>query len=156
MTNFINYSQVLIDFRDTLAQATLINGLTFAIKADGQKAVFKNAEDMDFDYVNMPMADCRLKRNIPENTAGNTYYNDLVVEVEIACFDMTSRDKCATIRDNLANAVQRVFQLNPHFSAFVDTVQVGTISFETGENKAQGEFIAAAVLEFHVKLYSET
>jgi hypothetical protein len=149
MTNFVNYKQILIDFQTALAGATLINGLVL-------KKVFKNAQDMDFDYVNMPLADCRLKHNIPLNMAGNSYYADLMVEVEIACFDMTSRDKCATMRDDLTNAVQRFFQQNPHFSAFVDTVQIGACQFETGETKAQGEFIAAAVLEFHVKLYSET
>lgn len=155
MTNFINYSQILTDFRNSLAGATLINGLAFAVKADGTPAVFKNAQDTDFDYVNMPMADCRIRRADPENTAGQTYYSDITVEVEIACFDMTSRDKCATMRDDLTNAVQRFFQGNPHFSAFVDTVQVGAVDFEVGETKAQGEFVAAAVAQFHVKLYTE-
>lgn len=149
MTNFVDYAQILSDFKTTLEGATLINGLTLT-------KVFKNATDLDFDYANMPMADCRLRQNVPENTAGNTYYNDILIEVEIACFDMTSRDNCATMRDNLTNAVQRLFQTTPHFSAAVDTVQVGAVDFETGETKAQGEFIAAAVLQFHVKLYSET
>lgn len=148
MTDFINYAQILTDFYTTLQSATLINGLAFT-------KVFKNAEDMDYEYGNMPMADCRLKRAVPLNTAGDTYYSDIVIEVEIACFDMTERDVCATMRDNLTNAVQRVFQLNPHFSAYVDTVQIGVVNFETGENKAEGEFIAAAVAEFHVKLYSQ-
>lgn len=156
MTNFINYGQILTDFQLALKGATLINGLAFAPLGDGTAAVFKNAQEMDFDFTNMPMADCRFKRLIPLNTAGNTYYSDLVIEVEIACFDMTNRDKCATMRDGLTNAVQRFFQQNPHFSAFVDTVQIGVVTFETGETKAQGEFIAASVAEFHVRLYSET
>lgn len=156
-TNFVNYKQILIDFQAALAGATLINGVSFGTRPDGTKAVFKNAQDMDFIYPNMPMADCRFKSNVPENTAGNTYYNDLVIEVEIACYDMTSRDKCATMRDDLTNAVQRFFQQNPHFSSFVDTVQIGVTTFETGEDKAnQGEFVAAAILEFHVRLYTET
>lgn len=146
--NFINYGQILLDFQTALAGAVLINGLSL-------KKVFKNAQDMDFDYVNMPMADCRLKEAIPLNLAGNRYYGDIKLEVEIACFDMTSRDNCATMRDNLTNAVQRFAQLNPHFSAFVETVQIGPVQFETGETKAQGQFIAAAVLEFHVKTYAE-
>lgn len=146
--NFVNYSQILQDFRDVLAGATLINGVKF-------QAVLKDAMDMDFIYQNMPLADCRLKRGVPDNTSGNTYYNDLLIEVEIAVFDMTSRDKAATMRNDLTNAVQRFFQANQHFSAFVDTVVVGQVDFETGESKAQGEFIAAAVLQFHVKLYSE-
>jgi hypothetical protein len=153
--NFVNYSQILEDFRAALAGASLINGLSFATKSDGSRSVFGNAQDTDFDYVNMPMADCRIRRADPENTAGQTYYNDIVIEVEIACFDMTSRAKCAKMRDDLTNAVQRFFQQNPHFSAFVDTVQVGAVDFETGETKAQGEFVAAAVAQFHVKLYSE-
>lgn len=155
--NFVNYSQILTDFKTALKTATLINSVKFATLNDGTAAVFKNAEDMDFQYNNMPMADCRLKSNIPENTAGNTYYNDLVIEVEIACFDMTSRDKCATMRDDLTNATQRFFQTNPHFSAFVDTVQVGVTTFETGEDKVhQGQFVAASVSEFHVRLYTES
>lgn len=145
MSEFVNYSQVLSDFRAALETAAL-----------GFKTVKKNAGDEDFNYHNMPMADCRILRADPENTAGQTYYCDITIQVEIACFDMTSRDKCATIRDGLTNKVQRFFQQNPRFSAFVDSTVVGAVEFETGETKAQGEFVAAAVAQFHVKLYSET
>lgn len=145
MTHFVNYTQILEDFRATLEAGNL-----------GFKKVLKNASDMDFEYPNMPMADCRLKHIEPVNTAGQTYYIDIQIEVEVAVFDMTSRDKAATIRDGLTDAVQRLFQQNPHFSAMVDTVQIGAVDFETGETKAQGEFVAAAVAQFHAKLYSET
>lgn len=147
MSNFINYSQILTDFRNLLAGATLINGLSF-------QTVLKNAQDSDFVYPNMPMADCCLMQAIPLNMAGNNYYSTITIQVEIACFDMTSRDKCATMRDGLTNAVQYVFQQTPHFSANVDTVQVGPVQFADAESKTQGQFMASAILEFNVKLYS--
>jgi hypothetical protein len=152
MTNFINYAQILTDFRNLIntANPTLLNGGVAFEK------VFKNAQEIDYGYENMPLLDCRFKEANPLNTAGNTYYSDIWIEVEIACYDMTSRDNCATMRENLTNAVQRLVQTNPHFSANVDTVQVGRVVFETGEGKAQGEWIASALLDFHVKLYTET
>lgn len=144
MTDFINYSQVLLDMKNAVEGANL-----------GFKTVFKNAGDYEFQYGNMPMLDFRVRRAIPQAVAGQTYYSDIVIEAEIACFDMTSRDKCATMRDNLTNALQRFFQENPRFGAYVDTTIVGTVEFETGETKAQGEFVAAAVAQFHVQFYSD-
>jgi hypothetical protein len=145
MTDFVNYSQILSDFRDGVEAANL-----------GFKKVFKNASDIEYDAVNMPMADCCLKSNLPLNTSGQTYYNDVQIEVQIACFNLTSRDICATMCADLANGLQRWVQTHSRFSSFVDATQVGATVFQAGETRDQGQFVAAAILMFHVKLYSET
>jgi hypothetical protein len=144
MSDFINYPQVLTDMKDAVSAANL-----------GFKTVHRNADDNTFQYQNMPLVDFRVRRATPTAVAGQTYYSDILVEAEIACFDMTSRDKCATMCQGLTNALQRFFQVNPRFGAYVDSTIVGAVEFEVGETKAQGEFVAAAVATFHVLFYSD-
>lgn len=150
MTVFVDYAQILLDFQTMLAAAGLVDTNSRAL------TVFKNADDVAFEYGNMPMADCRFRRNVPALvTIGQSYYCDLTIEVEIATYSMTSRDKCATMRDDLTGKIQRFFQQNPRFSAAIDSTIVGAVEFETTETKAQGEFVAAAVAQFHIQLYSQ-
>lgn len=144
MADFINYTQVLTDMKNAVDAANL-----------GFKETFTDASDLDFRYDNMPMLDLRVRRAVPQAVAGQTYYSDILVEAEIAAYSMTSRSKCATMRNDLTNALQRFFQVNPRFGAYVDSTLVGEVQFEVGETKAQGEYIAAAVATFHVLFYSE-
>lgn len=144
MADFINYTQVLADMKAAVDGADL-----------GFKSTHTDASDVDFRYDNMPMLDLRVRRAVPTAVAGQTYYSDITVEAEIAAFSMTSRSKCATMRNDLTNALQRFFQENPRFGAYVDSTLVGAVEFEVGETKAQGEFVAAAVATFHVLFYSE-
>lgn len=136
---------------------TIKNDAVAAITAAGLgfKKVIKDATDRDYEIPNMPMADVRLKRVVPQAVAGQTYYGDVTLEIEIAVFDLTNREEAATIRDNLASALQRFFQVTPHFGASIDTTLVGNADFDTGESKAQGAFVASAVCEFHVFLYRD-
>lgn len=144
MSEFANYNQILLDVVAATQAANL-----------GFKLVTKDADDHDFQYQNMPMCDWRIKRNAPELVSARTYYSGITLEAEIACFDMTSRAKCATMRNDLTAALQGLFQANPRFGAYVDSTVVGPVEFEIGETKAQGEFIAAAVATFTVFFYSE-
>lgn len=144
MSDFINYPQVLLDMKNAVAAAAL-----------GFKTVHRNADDNQFQYQNMPLVDFRVRRAEPTAVAGQTYYSTILVEAEIACFDMTSRDKCATMCQGLTNALQRYFQENPRFGAYVDSTIIGAVEFQVGETKAQGEFVAAAVATFHVLFYSD-
>lgn len=144
MASFINYAQILADMKAAVEGASL-----------GFKSVHRNADTLSFQFQNMPMLDLRVRRAIPTNVSGQTYYSTIVVEAEIACFDMTSRDKCATMCQGLTDALQRFFQENPRFGAYVDSTVIGEVVFELGETKAQGEFIAAAVATFHVLFYSD-
>jgi len=144
MSDFANYNQILSD----VVAATKASGIDF-------RKVTSDADDHDFQYQNMPMCDWRIRRNAPELVQGQTYYSAIQLEAEIACFDMTSRTKCATMRNDLTAALQGFFQANPRFSGYVDSTVVGPVEFEIGETKAQGEFIAAAVATFTVFFYSE-
>jgi hypothetical protein len=91
--SFMNYDQILQDFVTAITAANL-----------GFVKVLKDASDFDFHEANMPLADCRWKRVIPDNTAGQNYYCDGLLEVEIACFNMTSRASCCKMRNDLTNA----------------------------------------------------
>lgn len=145
MSNFVNYPQILKDFRDAITAANL-----------GFKAVKKNANERDYTVPNMPLLDVHFLRVVPENTAGNQYWNAVTIEAVIGVFNMTSRDEAATIRDDLTNKLQNFVRQNQRFSAFVDTTVVGPCEFETGEDAKQGAYVATAVAQFVVMLYSET
>jgi hypothetical protein len=144
VADFANYNQVLLDMKNAVEAANL-----------GFKRVTIDADDNDFQFQHMPLVDFRIRRAQPELTSQRTYYSAVEVEAEIACFNMTSRALCATIRNDLTNKLQRFFQVNPRFGAFVDSTVVGPVEFEIGETKAQGEFVAAAVATFVVLFYSE-
>jgi hypothetical protein len=140
---FVDYSQIINDAKAALETGNL-----------GIKAVFTNAGDRDFVIEHMPMVDLRWKRALPEPLAGRNDYVQGVLEVEVATFDLTNRDKAAKLRDDLTSAIQRFFQVNPRFSGSLDTVTIGATDFETGENLGeQGAFAASAVTEINVFLY---
>lgn len=147
MSNFIDYAQVLADMRDAVLAAP--NSLGF-------KRVTRNADDMDFQFQHMPMCDFRIRRASPDLVSiPNGYYSDILVEAEVAAYSMTSRDKCVTMCQDLTNALQGFFRENTRFGAYVDSTIVGVVEFEVGETKAQGEFVAAAVVTFHVLFSTE-
>lgn len=143
MTDFIDYDLITLD-------------MAAAIRANvsGFKKVIEDASDRDFVVANMPLADVRVRRAIPIDEGGRNYWTDVVMEVELGAFDMTNRRDAAKIRNDLANAVQRYFQVNPRFSGAVDTTLVGNGEFATTESTAQGAFVAAAILQFIVKIYT--
>lgn len=143
MTDFIDYDQITIDARALIANANI-----------GFKKVLADASDTDFVFENLPMADVRFKRAVPVATGGRNYYTAVVLEVEIGANDMTSRRASAKIRNDLINATQRLFQANPRFSAAAETVIIGNVECETIETDDQGAFIASAVCEIHVMVYS--
>lgn len=142
---FIDYDQIVLDARQAVETANL-----------GFKKVIADANDRDYVDANMPLCDLRVRRATPEATGGQHYYVDLSLEAEITTFDLSSLRDAAKMRNDLAGLLQRFFQQNPHFSAASDTVIVGNAEFGTGEDAKAGAFMAAVVMEFHVKLYSDT
>lgn len=140
---FVDYAQIVVDAVAAVTNASL-----------GFAAVLSNANDRDFEVGNMPMVDIRVRRAFPEALAGRNDYVQVVLECEVATFDLTSLDKAAKMRDNLVSALQRFFQLNPRFSGSLDTTTIGATEFFTGENISdQGAFGAGAILEINVFLY---
>lgn len=146
MADFINYDQITTDLEAAVKAAP--GQLGFA-------QVLVDAMDRDFIIENMPLLDIRVKRAVPEPITNQTYYSDLTIECEICAFDLTNRREAAKLRNDLANALQRYLKDNPRFSGLVDTTFIGQADFGTGESKAEGAFVAGAVLEFHLKLYAE-
>lgn len=143
-TFFHDYDQILLDARAAVETANL-----------GFAKVMADANDRDYVIQNMPLCDLRVRRSTPDALGGQNYYGDITIEAEIATFDVTSLRDAAKMRNDLAGKLQKFFQQNPHFGAAMDTVIVGNVEFATGEDAKVGAFMASAVLEFHVKLYSD-
>lgn len=144
MTDFIPYDTIL----DDMVNLVQTNVTSFEL-------VKKDCNDTDFVMSNMPLCDIRIKRLIPENTGQQNYYSQVVVEIEIGTFDLSSREEAAKLRNDLTNAVQRLFQTNPRFGAAIESTQIGPAEFETGESEKEGAFVAGAVLQINVFLYSD-
>lgn len=144
MADFIDYQQLKEDFKQAITNANL-----------GFATILLDAMDREFTIQNMPLLDIRIKKVVPEAITNQTYYTACTVECEICTFDLTNRAEAAKIRDNLANALQRFVKDNPRFSSLVNTILVGQGNFGTGESKAEGAFVAGAVLEFLPQIYTE-
>lgn len=144
MTDFVNYNQILVDL------VTLLTAQT-----TGFEKIKKNADERDFTYAQMPLCDVRIKQSLPELTGGQNYYVRVVIEIEIACHDLSSRDAAAILRDNLLNQVHRAVQTNPRFGAVIDSTEIGPVEFETREDPDQGAFISAAVATISALVYAQ-
>ena len=144
MTDFITYNKALDDL------VTLVTAQVTSFQK-----IKKNCDERDYTYSQMPLFDCRIKAVLPELTGGQNYYSRVVVEVEIACHDLSSRDSAAILRDNLLNQVHRAVQTNTRFGAVIDSTEIGPVEFETREDPDQGAFVSAAVAQIHVLVYSQ-
>jgi hypothetical protein len=141
---FIDYDLILTDFKNAVVTANL-----------GFQSVYLDAGDIDYRNDQMPMLDLRWKKIEPEANTNATYYSIGIIEAEITAFDFTSRREAAKLRNDLTNALQRFVKDNPRFSSPVETVIIGQAVFATGESKAQGAFVAGAILEFHPTIFTE-
>lgn len=144
MSDFIDYEGINNDFKAGVESANL-----------GFLKVFVNASDRDFLYDNMPMLDIRIKSADPNAVTNTTYYTDILIEAEVVAYSFTSREEAAKLRGELVNKLQLFVKNNPRFSSQLETTFIGRAEFGTGESKAEGAFVAGAVLEFHPQLYTE-
>lgn len=144
MADFIPIDQIEDDLKAAVIAASL-----------GFKSVHTNAMDRDFEISQMPLLDIRAKRIDPMPVTNATYYSDFTLELEICAHDMTNRDDAARIRNGLTNALLRFVKDNPRFSSSLESTIIGQIDLGTGESKAEGAFVAGAVIELHPKLYTE-
>jgi hypothetical protein len=154
MTDFTtNYNQIL---EDVVAMITQVVGVE---KDNPEKftRVAKNLDPTDFHTASMPLCDVRLSAARPANTAGQTYYNAINVELEIAAFDLSQQDKAATIMLNLLPKVQRAFVQNPHWGAVWDSIVLGDVVFLFGQDRdpAGGAFVASAVAQVTINVYTD-
>jgi hypothetical protein len=144
MANFVDYNQILTD---------LVTLLTAQVPS-AQK-IGKNLDARDYTFGQMPLIDVRLKQAVPDLTGQQNYYVRVVVEVEIACHDLSSRDEAAILRDNLLNQVHRAVQTNARFGSVIDSTEIGPVEFETQEDVDTGAFVSAAVAQLSVYIYSQ-
>lgn len=144
MSDFIDYDQLLEDFKTAIESQSL-----------GFKQVLIDASDRDFIYDNMPLLDIRIKEADPTAITNATYYTTMILEAEVCAYSFTSRREAAKLRGELVNKLQLFVKQHPRWSAQLETTIIGKASFGTGESKAEGAFVAGAVLEFHPQLYTE-
>jgi hypothetical protein len=144
MTTFVDYNQLQDDFKTAVEGGSL-----------GFKTVLEDANLRDFLFDNMPLLDIRVKEADPQATTNKTYYVPIVIECEISAYSLVSRRDAAILRGQLVDALQRFVKDHPRFSSGIETTTLGKVNFGSGEDKAQGAFVAGAVLEFNVYVYAE-
>lgn len=144
MANFVDYSTIVGDLV-ALLQANVT----------GAEKIGKNLDERDYTFAQMPLIDVRLKKDSPTLTGQQNYYVEVVLEVEIACHDLSSRDEAAILRDGLLNQVRQTIRTNPRFSGAVDSTVIGPVDFETAEDVDQGAFVSAAVAQVSVFVYTQ-
>src|SRR4030067_1125172 len=126
-TNFIDYNQVLDDMKSLIETKVTSASVPF-------KVVGTNLATRDFTFNGMPLCDVRLSTLDPEVLAGQNYYSGLALELEIAAFDLSSKDKAARIANELLAKSQRAIVENSHFGAVWESVNLGHVDFITAEN----------------------
>lgn len=144
MADFIDYDQITLDLAAGIQAADL-----------GFVTVLNDANDRDFLIDKMPLLDIRIKQMNPDARTNTSYYTDITVECEVCAYSLVSRRDAAKMRSDLTNKLQAWVKANRRFGANIETTFIGQGTFGTGESKAEGAFVAGAVLEFHVQLYTE-
>jgi hypothetical protein len=145
--NMIDYNQILDDVKTLISTKVTSASVPF-------KKVDTNLMVRDFVFNDMPLCDVRLGTMDPEVLAGQSYYSSVAVDLEIAAFSLSSKDKAARIANELLAKSQRAIVENPHFGAVWDAVVLGHVDFLTAESGKEG-FAASVVAQVVIKLYAD-
>lgn len=145
-TNFIDYNQITDDMKTLVS--TMVTSASMPYKT-----VEANQMTRDFVFDKMPLCDVRLGTADPQALAGQNYYSAVVLELEIAAFSLSSKDKAARIANELLGKTQRAIVENPHFGAVWDSVLLGHVDFLSAENSKEG-FAASIVMQVTVNVYA--
>jgi hypothetical protein len=148
MTDFVNYDQILDDL------VTMLRANVTAPNAQGL-TIDRDQDDTDFVWGNFPLVDVRAARALPDLTGGQQYYTAFVVEIEVVAGDLSSRQDAVRLRNGLLNQVHRAVQTNPRFGASNDSCIIGQVEFETEQSPENGAYIAAAVAQISVMIYTQ-
>lgn len=141
---FLDYDQVVDD---------LVTLLTAQVT--GAEKIGRDLDETDFVFPNYPMIDCRALRVAPELTGQQNYWVDFVIEIEIVAHDLSSRQEAVRLRNGLLNQVQEAVRQNPRFGASNESCILGPVEFATEQTPENGAFVAAAVAQIVVKVYSQ-
>lgn len=144
-TKLIDYDQIVADVVSLLKTMT---GATQPYKLVGPDLMTR-----DFVFDNMPLADVRLATGDQQALAGQRYYSTILLEIEIAAFDLRDKAEAAKIRNELLARTQRLIVENPHYGATWDSVILGHVDFIAAENTKEG-FAASAVMQVQVNVYT--
>jgi len=115
-------------------------------------------DDYERSLSNTSYCNVMLSRANNEVTAGNVYTNRIVMQIEIAALDLSSKREAVTIRDGLVNQVQDLIRANQRFSSFIESVVLTEVDFEVsgrfGEDEDQS-FTATALVTVEAIIYSQ-
>lgn len=137
----IDYDQLANDLKTRVATVT-----AFARVAVDQ-------DDRDFSFENMPNADIRYLRGIPEVRVGQDYVLSLIFEVQITAFSLTSGRDAAMIRNQLLKDTQNAVRAQPRFSASLETVTLGEMDFAS--QKSDTHFMSTVVFQVIATIFAD-
>lgn len=115
--------------------------------------VFCDADERDVAFNNAPLVDIRWNADSPGVRVGQTYYNEGSLDFEVVAYSLESQRAAAMVRNSILSAIADKLRANPHFSSTLETVKIGPINFDAGQDRKTGAFVAAAVMRVYVESY---
>jgi hypothetical protein len=118
-------------------------------------AVFQEADERDIRFDECPLADVRLRQCRPQIRAGQDYYVEVYLDIEIISFSLKNNDDAATVRDSVLSSVIDTVRANSKFSGQLLTSRIDNIEFGLTSDEEQGNFVAGAVVTIMAEAYAD-
>lgn len=112
-------------------------------------------DDRDIHMANMPLIDVRLVTSDPEIRAGQDYFTDLIVQVDIYSFDLSSNRQAAIVRDTVMKDAQNAVRANPSWHIELETSILGPVELLTAKDEDTGGFEARATFQVIAKAFTD-
>ena len=112
-------------------------------------------EATEFTHNRTPFADIRLVDADNDVRAGQDYFTDLTLAVDIYTMDMSSIREAATLRDGLLADAQNAVRANPNFHISLESSILGGVEFTTSKDEGTGWFTARASFQVIAKAFTD-
>lgn len=112
-------------------------------------------DERDIHMGNMPLVDVRLVSSDPEVRVGQDYFTDLVVQVDIYSYDLSSNRDAAIVRDSILKAAQNAVRANPSWHVELESSILGPVELLTAKDEDTGGFEARATFQVIAKAFTD-
>ncbi len=121
----------------------------------GVKLAGYEIDERDINFSNMPLIDVRLVTFDPEVRVGQDYFTDLVIQVDIYSYDLSSNREAAIVRDTVLKAAQNGVRENPSWHVELESSILGQGELLTAKDEGTGGFEARATFQVIAKAFTD-
>lgn len=121
----------------------------------GLKLAAKFLDSTQMTSANFPLCDVRPRQLVPEPLATGVYYFRLTVDLEIVALDLSSPALALKIVLDKLKLVQEILVRKPYFGAAWDSVILGPVDFQAGQDAKTGAGITAALAQVYISAYAQ-